>query len=130
MQLSREVVNRPEQLHLFLKDVITELTQLNAAVAEMATDHGTNRTTLTELKTLTDELHDDHATLKTLVDEIKTDYNATLAKLDADSGVGDTNYAATNAVSASSPATLTAPKATAPAAALSATVAALAVSQI
>ncbi len=36
----------------------------------------------------------------TLVNELKTDYNLVLAKLDADAGVTDTNYAATRAVAA------------------------------
>lgn len=36
----------------------------------------------------------------TLINEMKADHNALLAKLDADSGVGDTNYATTNAVAA------------------------------
>lgn len=38
--------------------------------------------------------------LVALVTEIKTDYNAVLAKLDADAGVTDTNYASTRAISA------------------------------
>lgn len=37
--------------------------------------------------------------LQTLTSEIKSDYNAMLAKLDADAGVTDTNYASTRAVS-------------------------------
>lgn len=116
----------------------------DAAVAELVADHASFRTTATETKTLVDELHDDAATNKTLLDELKTDYtalladvasirsayNATLAKLDADGGVTDTDYAATNpapaatatAIAASSAATLTATKPTAPPAALSATV--------
>lgn len=75
------------------------------------------------------ELQTDHATFKTVVDELKTDYTALLAdvteirtkliathaKLDADAGVTDINYAATNnpaaltatAIAASAPATLT-----------------------
>ena len=40
----------------------------------------------------------------TLVNELKSDYNATLAKLDADAGDtgGDSDYAATNAVTSPS----------------------------
>lgn len=38
--------------------------------------------------------------LATLANELRTDHNALLAKLDADAGVTDTNYAATNGVSA------------------------------
>lgn len=37
--------------------------------------------------------------MRTLVNELKTKHNALLAKLDADAGVTDTNYAATQAVS-------------------------------
>jgi hypothetical protein len=117
-------------------------TNRDAAVAELVADHASFRTTATETKTLVDELHDDAATNKTLIDELKTDYtalladvaairtayNATLAKLDADGGVTDTNYAATNpgpaatatSIAASSAATLTATKPTAPPAAISA----------
>ncbi len=38
--------------------------------------------------------------LATLVNELKADHNALLAKLDADAGVTDTNYAASHATSA------------------------------
>jgi hypothetical protein len=38
--------------------------------------------------------------MRTLVNELKADHNALLAKLDADAGVTDTNYAATVAVEA------------------------------
>jgi len=38
--------------------------------------------------------------LRVLTSEIKTDYNATLAKLDADAGVTDTNYVALRAIAA------------------------------
>lgn len=104
------------------------------------------RTTVSDLITLTDELHDDHATNETamssvgvLVTEIQTEYDkmvtdvgaihtavtAITAKLDADAGVTDTDYAstcdpaATTAVATTNPAptagapTLTATKATA-----------------
>jgi hypothetical protein len=41
--------------------------------------------------------------MATLANELKTDYNATLAKIDADAGTGmDTDYAATNPTSAAS----------------------------
>jgi hypothetical protein len=69
-------------------------------------------TDITALTAIANELRTDHATFKTVVDELKTDHNALLAKLDADSGVTDTNYAATNATAASSPATLSAPAVT------------------
>lgn len=38
--------------------------------------------------------------LAVLANELKTDYNAVLAKLDADAGVTDTNYVATRAIAA------------------------------
>lgn len=38
--------------------------------------------------------------LATLANELRTTHNALLAKLDADAGVTDTNYAATNGVTA------------------------------
>lgn len=105
-------------------DALNLRTQFNALVidvAALATLLATYRTWITEMAS-------DHATFKTVVDEVKasvnalgvdaaarlTKYNATLAKLDADAGVTDTNYAATNpfaaptfaAVSNSAPATL------------------------
>jgi hypothetical protein len=42
----------------------------------------------------------------TLLTEMKTDWAALLAKLDADAGVTDTNYAATLALAAATPDTL------------------------
>lgn len=39
---------------------------------------------------------DDMATLRTAFNSLRTAYLATLTKLDADGGVTDTNYAATN----------------------------------
>ena len=39
---------------------------------------------------------DDIGTVKTFCNSLRTAYQATLAKLDADAGVTDTNYAATN----------------------------------
>ena len=38
-------------------------------------------------------------TLSVTVAELKTDYNALLAKMDADAGITDTNYTATLAIS-------------------------------
>lgn len=40
--------------------------------------------------------------LSTLANEIKTDVNLTLAKMDADAGITDTNYTATNAIGGTS----------------------------
>lgn len=40
------------------------------------------------------------AELRTLANELKTDYNAALAKLDADAGVTGTDYVALHAVAA------------------------------
>lgn len=87
-------------------------------------------TFLNNVTTLVNELQADHATFKTVVDELKTDYTALLAdvtairtalvgvtaKLDADAGITDTDYAATHdpaaltagAIAASAPATLSA----------------------
>lgn len=44
--------------------------------------------------------------ITTLVNELKTDYNAVLAKLDADAGVTDTNYVSTRNITSASPDTL------------------------
>ena len=58
-------------------------------------------TKLDAIITLIRELHDDHATFRTVVDDLKTFCNTIndtidgiLAKLDADAGVNDTDYAA------------------------------------
>lgn len=110
----------------------TSVGQIETLIEELHDDHATFKTAVDQTETLVEELHDDHATFKTIVDELKTDYTALLAdvteirtkliathaKLDADAGVTDTNYAATNnpaaltatAIAASSPATLTAAK--------------------
>lgn len=67
------------------------------------------RTELGVIRTLANELRTDHATLKTLTDELIVDGDASVvdvaalrtaivgitAKLDADAGVTDTDYAAT-----------------------------------
>jgi hypothetical protein len=57
---------------------------------------------LSNIVTVVNELRTDHATFKTVVDELVTDVGtiatfqaALTAKLDADSGITDTNYAAT-----------------------------------
>lgn len=49
-----------------------------------------------DLLTILDGISDDLATLRTFCNSLRTAYNATLAKLDADAGVTDVNYAATN----------------------------------
>lgn len=125
-------------------DLVKLLGNIRDNLNELTTDHATFKTSVDAIETLIEELHDDHATFKTVVDELKTDYTALLAdvtairtklvathaKLDLDGGVTDTNYAATNdpaaltatAITASSPATLTAAKpASAPAALTNAT---------
>lgn len=122
-----------------VNNIITDLATIRGAgsdsvvaVTELITDHATFKTAVDQIETLVEELHDDHATNKTIIDELKTDYTALLAdvtairnavlaitaKLDADGGVTDTNYASTTnpaaltatAIAASSAATLTAPK--------------------
>jgi hypothetical protein len=49
-----------------------------------------------DLATTLRDAADDLATFKAFCNSLRTAYNATLAKLDADAGVTDTNYAATN----------------------------------
>ena len=74
---------------------------------------------ISKLQALASELRTDHATfkaavdsLRTLANELKTDHNALLAKLDADAGVTDANYAASHTIAAAdasaAPATITA----------------------
>jgi hypothetical protein len=53
-----------------------------------------------ELWNVLSDLVDDLNAIKNLVNELKADHNALLAKLDADTGVADTNYAALHSVSA------------------------------
>jgi hypothetical protein len=55
-----------------------------------------------ELMAVIDELQTKVTALATLATECKTDHNGLLAKLDADAGVTDTNYAATQTVAAAS----------------------------
>jgi len=49
-----------------------------------------------DLATTLRDIADDLATFKAQFNSLRTAYQATLAKLDADAGVTDTNYAATN----------------------------------
>ena len=99
----------------------TEISKLQALASELRTDHATFKAAADAVETLIEELYDDHATFKaavdslvTLANELKTDHNALLAKLDADAGVTDTNYAASHTIAAAdasaAPATLTAAK--------------------
>lgn len=110
-------------------DLVDLLTNLVTVVNELVDDHATNKTTIDECRTAIVELIDDHATMVTLETELKADIGtiatfqaALTAKLDADAGITDTDYAATltevAAVTASPPATLTAGDPTASAAAL------------
>ena len=82
------------------QDVVlgTEISKRQALASELRTDHATFRTAV--------------GSLRTLANELKADHNALLAKLDADTGVGGTNYGAlhtTTAANASgAPAAITA----------------------
>lgn len=115
-----------------MADLNWENQSLEDKLNSLLTDITAVRTAAVAMDTLIDELHDDHATNKTFMDEVKTDLNAAVtdiaalraavvaitAKLDADGGVTDTNYAATcdpaaqtsTSVSASPAGTLTASK--------------------
>jgi uncharacterized protein YoaH (UPF0181 family) len=53
-----------------------------------------------ELWSVLSDLVDDLNAIKNLANELKADHNALLAKLDADTGVTDTNYATLHTVSA------------------------------
>ena len=96
----------------------TKLDALITAVRELIDDHATFKTAVDETKTAVDELIDDHATYKAVVDELKTWAEALGTKLNADTGVADTDYDAT--ITNSAPATLSASKPSAGPATLSA----------
>lgn len=49
-----------------------------------------------DLRLILHEIVDDMNTIRTFCNTLRTAYLATLAKLDADAGVTDANYAATN----------------------------------
>lgn len=63
-------------------------------------------TEITALRTLANELRTDHGTFKTVVDELTSWAEALATKLNADTGVTDTDYDAV--ITADAPATITA----------------------
>lgn len=89
-------------------DLVKFLTNVTAVVNELQADHATNKTLLDELKT-------DLTALIADVTAIRTAFVGATAKLDADSGVNDTDYASSldpaaltvTAIAASSAASLT-----------------------
>lgn len=97
-----------KRLRRWLKELRTTVAGCVVAIAELIDDHATFKTAVDESKTLLDELHDDHATLRTAVDEIITWAEALAAKLNADTGVNDTDY--DTDIAASAPDALTASK--------------------
>lgn len=60
-----------------------------------------------QMRTLVNELKTLQATNRTMLNELKADHNAAMAKLDADAGVTDTNYAATAGIAAADIAAVT-----------------------
>jgi hypothetical protein len=77
---------------------------LRTWVADMAARQGENKAAI-------DELIDDHATFKTVVDELTAWAEALATKMNADTGIADTDYDAV--ITADAPAALTAGKPTA-----------------
>jgi len=115
-------------------EVFTVINALVTAVNELRTDHATAKTLQDELivdhatsVTLQDELVADHAILVTLLTEIIAAVAGVNAKLDADAGVTDTDFAATWDIAAANIATLTAVAQATLSAAAQATLAAAAV---
>lgn len=51
MNLSNEVVENHEQLHLFLKDVIADIENLHTVITELVADHETSRDAVAEIIT-------------------------------------------------------------------------------
>lgn len=94
-------------------------TKFNAAVTlanELKADYGSAQALVNDLKAKYNAAVTEIADLRartgearTLANEVKADHNALLAKLDADAGVTDTNYAALHAVAATDVAAVTAP---------------------
>jgi hypothetical protein len=90
-----------------LAAVIADLTAIRAEVIKLVTDLTATRAEVVKLVT-------DVTEVRGKLNSLVTAYNATLAKLDADGGVTDVNYAATNpgtapnAVTAANPAAITA----------------------
>lgn len=89
-------------------------TQFNALLADVLAI----RTLIATYLTIVTELKLDHNAIVVDITDIRTKFNAVLTKLDADAGVTDTNYSATQAASAL---TTTAIAAATPAAAAAAT---------
>lgn len=118
----------------------TTIDECRTAIIELIDDHATFKTAVDETKTAVDELIDDHASFITLTSELKDDVDlisasvaAAYAKLDADSGVNDTDFVSllgtsgssaplpAAAIAAADVATITASKPTAGPATLTAT---------
>lgn len=77
------------------EELDVHVTQINALVADMTTTQGLGENRLVTVSSWT-KIVADVAELKAKLDGLVNAYNATLAKLDADATVTDTNYAATN----------------------------------
>lgn len=125
--INQEAVKGNKALALVLESILTDITALKTAVDasktltdELHDDHASFRTSVASLKTLADELKADYGALLTDVTEVRTKLVATHAKLDADAGVTDTNYAATNNPAALTATSIAAADATAAPAALTA----------
>ena len=101
-----------------LVDLRARVVELETLTDELHDDPATFKTNADETKTAVDELVDDHATFKTVVDELTAWAEALGTKLNADTGVNDTDYDAV--ITADAPATQTASKPTAGPAELSA----------
>lgn len=99
------------KLKAWLDALRVTVSESKTLLDELHDDHATFKTALGQTKVLVDELHDDHATLKTAVDEVIAWAEALATKLNADTGVADTDYDAD--ITAAAPATLTAAKPTA-----------------
>ena len=87
--------------------LVTDYTAGRAEIVKLVTDYTAGRAEIVKLVT-------DITEVRTKLNTLHTAYMATLAKLDLDAGVTDTNYAATNpstapnAVTAANPAAVTA----------------------
>lgn len=89
------------------------LNAVNARASAAAELGNATKTAINDMVALVNEMRIGLNAAVTLVNEVKADHNALLAKLDADAGVTDVDYAALHAAAAVDASAVTTPAATA-----------------